>query len=318
MISVIMPLYNKAPYVEKAIRSVLAQTYDNYELIIVNDGSTDDSLSVAKRLVDSVQCENICIIDQTNSGVATARNNGVAEAKGDYISFLDADDWWDKEYLAHMVELIANYPEAGIYGCGYYTVKNGRNRIAKIGVNSEFESGIINYCKVYAKTLAMPLWTGTVIIKQSVFNEFNGFKSYIKLGEDFDLWIRVALKYPVAFLNKQLAYYNQDVDLKNRAVGKLHSPKTHMLWNLDYLSEEESKNPDYKYLIDRLRVYGLHPYYLYDRYRSLAQQELVKIDWSLFPKSEWRKYNSAIWLERGRMRFMRFGSKIKQYILKRI
>ncbi|MFR9636421.1 MAG: glycosyltransferase family A protein [Rikenellaceae bacterium] len=247
MISIIIPLYNKAPYVEKAVRSVLSQRYSDYELIIVNDGSTDGSLLVVQQLVEEVQRDNIRVIDQANSGVAMARNNGVVAAKGDYISFLDADDWWSADYLDQMVEVIKNYPEAGIYGCGYYIVKNGRERVAQIGVESGFESGLINYCKVYATTLYMPLTSITVIIKKKVFNEFGGFKPHLKLGEDFDLWIRVALKYPVALLNRQLAYYNQDVDLKSRAVGRLHDPKTHMLWNLDYLSEEESKNPDYKY-----------------------------------------------------------------------
>lgn len=285
MFSVIIPLYNKAAYVEKAIQSVLVQTYPGFELIVVNDGSLDNSLEVVCNCqLPTVNCQ---LLTQENQGVSVARNNGVKVAKYDYVAFLDADDWWEPTYLEEMKTLIENFPEAGIYGCGYYKVKNGRYIRANIGVDLGFERGLINYCRVYAKTMYMPLWTGATIIKKTVFELEKGFKPALKLGEDFDLWIRVALKYPVAFLNKSLAYYNQDVEDISRGVvqNKIYIPETHFVFNLDYLSEYESANPDLKKLLDLLRVYTLERYRLQQAYPDFYKKEIDKVDFNHQPLS---------------------------------
>lgn len=314
MFSVIIPLYNKALYVEKAIQSVLAQTYKEFELIVVNDGSTDNSLEVVKNCqLSTVNCQ---LIDQSNSGVSTTRNNGVKVAKYDYICFLDADDWWTPTFLEEMRSLILDFPDAGIYGSSYFYVKNGYSRTVNIGVDKDFIRGYINYCAVYAKTLAMPLWTGATIIPKKVFVDMNGFKPTLKLGEDFDLWIRITLKKKVVFLNKPLAFYNQDVELKNRAVGKLHNPATHMLWNLDYLKEEEKHNNDLKLLLDNLRTYSLLPYYLSKQYNDAAKLELQKVDWSKQSRKTLRIYNTPRFLVKCQYEFMKMGARLKQWLLK--
>jgi len=241
MFSVIVPLYNKELYILKAVDSVLNQTFNDFELIIVNDGSTDNSLEKVRLRIDS----RIRILDQENAGVSTARNNGVKQAKYNYIAFLDADDWWGPDYLMEMKCLIEEFPDAGIYGSKYFIVKNGNSKVAGIGVEPGFTNGIINYCRVYAKTLCMPLWTGATILKKSVFESEGGFKPNLKLGEDFDLWIRIALKYPVAFLNKPLAYYNQDVEVANRGVSrKLYEKEAYFSFQLSYLTDAEKANPD--------------------------------------------------------------------------
>lgn len=314
--SVIVPLYNKEPYFEKALKSILNQTFSDFELIVVNDGSKDNSPTVAQRVLDGVK--NAKIINQVNAGVSTARNNGVAASKGDYICFLDADDWWEPTFLEEMDKLIEDYPESGIYGTGYNIINEHkrRTRIAPIGVDEGFEKGYINYCQVYAKTLAMPLWTGAVCTPRHIFDEFGGFRANLKLGEDFDLWIRIALKYKVAFLNKPLSDYNQDVDSANRSVEKLHKPENHMLWNLGYLETEEKTNPDYKQLIDNLRTYGLMPYFLSKQYHEAAKFELTKVDWNKQPKSIREKYLKPLWLLRVQSKFMAYGSKAKQLLIR--
>ena len=187
-----------------------------------------------------------------------------------------------------------------------------KTHVATVGVEQGFEGGYINYCQVYAKTLAMPLWTGAVCMPRQVFEEMGGFPKGIKLGEDFMLWIRVSLKYQVAFLNKPLSNYNQDVDAVNRGVGRLHNPEHHMLWNLGFLSEEEKTNPDYKQLIDNLRTYSLLPYYLSKDYHEAAKQELEKVDWSKQPEKTRKQYQQPLtWL---RMKFfvLKWGSQLKQ------
>ena len=296
MFSVIIPLYNKAAYVQKAIESVLAQTCQEFELIVVNDGSTDNPLPpkggyenisidipVDINSGDTPPLGGWGVLTQNNLGVSVARNNGVKAAQYDYIAFLDADDWWEPTYLEEMKTLIDAFPTAGIYGCNYYKVKNGRYIQANVGVEKEFEWGLINYCSVYAKTMYMPLWTGATVIKKTVFESENGFKARLKLGEDFDLWIRVVLKYPVAFLNKYLSNYNQDVEDLSRGVvqHKIYIPETHFIFNLDYLSESESANPYLKKLLDLLRVYTLERYRLQQAYPFFYKKEIDKVDFNL-------------------------------------
>ena len=314
--SVIIPLYNKGLYVAKAIESVLSQTYSDYELVIMDDGSSDDSFEVASKAIEGK--ENCHIYRQQNAGVSMARNNAVAKSEGDSLAFLDADDWWAPTFLEEMAGLMDEYPDAGIYGTSYTIVNETKHktRIAPIGVDPDFEKGYIDYCRVYEKTLAMPLTSISVAIPRKVFEEMQGFPKGIQLGEDFLLWIRIALKYPVAFLNKPLAFYNQDSAAEWRAVGRLHEPSAHMLWNLGFLEEEERNNSAYKQLIDKLRVTTLIPYYLSGKYTKDARTELDKVDWSAQPKRIKDLYLKPIWLLKIRRSFLRIGSLAKQWALK--
>ena len=312
--SVIIPLYNKAPYVAKAIASVLSQTFTDYELVIMDDGGRDDSFAIAQKAIEGH--EHCFLHKQENAGVSMARNNAVALSNGDYLCFLDADDWWEPTFLEEMSKLVEEFPDAGIYGTNYTIVNETKHktRIAPIGVDAGFEKGYINYCQVYAKTLAMPLTSISIAIPRSVFDEMNGFPKGIKLGEDFLLWIRIALKYKVAFLNKPLAYYNQDVDVANRGVDRLHKPEEHMLWNMDFLTEDERTNPDYKQMVDNIRTYGLLPYYITKDYHEAAKRELEKVDWERQPAKTRRLYASPLWFLCIRQFFLRLGSRVKQWI----
>jgi len=218
------------------------------------------------------------IVSQKNSGVSTARNNGVKSAQYPYICFLDADDWWEPTFLEEMSHLICEFPQSGIYGTGYYIVKNGRKRVAPVGVETDFEKGIIDYCKVYARTLCMPLTSISIAVPKHIFEQANGFKPALKLGEDFDLWVRIAMNHTVAYLNKPLAYYNQDVELKNRAIGgKLYKPSEHMLFS-DY--GVFMQNTDFRHLYERLALYGLLPYYYNNVNKIEVDSILSQIDLS--------------------------------------
>ena len=312
--SVVIPLYNKAPYVAKAIQSVLAQTFTDNELIIIDDGSKDDSAIIATQAIENHT--NCRLIKQENAGVSLARNNGVALSQGEYLCFLDADDWWEPTFLEEMSKLIEEFPEAGIYGTNYTIVNETRHktRVAPIGVENDFEKGYINYCQVYSKTLAMPLTSISVAIPRPVFDEMKGFPQGIKLGEDFILWIHIALKYKVAILNKPLAYYNQDVDVGNRGTNRLHNPEEHMLWNLTDLEPLEQTNVDYKRLIDDLRTYSLLPYYLSPEYHDAAQIELDKVDWDKQSVAVRNQYHLPLLVVRLSVAIKKLGSKLKQRI----
>lgn len=321
--SVIIPLYNKAAYVERAVKSVLSQTFDDYELIIVDDGSTDGSADIImqmeendRQLSDLKSKCRFVFIKQKNSGAGAARNNGAGIAHGEYFCFLDADDWWTDCFLQKVNDLIEAYPEAGAYGTAYYYYKNARGRVLDYALPTGFKSGYINYCRCYADSMRMPLWTGAVSIPCDIFEEFSGFSEMLTLGEDFYLWIRIALKYKVAFLNKPLSYYNNDVPVAKRAVGKLHTPAKHMLWGLLALEHYESTNKDYKYLIDKLRVNSLYPYYLDKDYRKAAVSELQKVDWKKQPLAVRMKYRLPPFCLILWQRFRVFGSRVKQWGIK--
>lgn len=281
MFSVVIPLYNKANYVEKSVRSVLGQTFRNFEVIVVDDGSTDDGFA----RLQSLQDDRLHLISQKNAGVSVARNEGVTTAKYDYIAFLDADDWWDEHFLEQMAKLIIDYPQAALYASNFYSVKNGINRPAVIGVADDFQRGYIDYFDVYAKTFWAPVNCSYVVIKKTVFVEEKGFQPFLKMGEDLDLWLRVALKHKVGYLNQFLAYSNQDTETSQRALGaeKRWKKEEHVIFNLAYLNESENQLPKLKYLLDGLRLRSLMPFYLQNAYSEEINEIVRTIDFSRHP-----------------------------------
>ena len=289
-----MPLYNKAPYVRKAVESVVGQTYADWELVVVDDGSTDGGGEVVQAAGDP----RVRLLRQENAGVGAARNRGVAESTAHLVCFLDADDWWEPTFLEEMAALIDRHPDAGIYGTSYYIVKDGRRRVAPIGVDRNFREGEIDYCRVYARTLCMPLWTGAVCMPRTVFDEAGGFPTGVKLGEDFLLWVHVALRHPVVLLGKPLSNYNQDVDAVFRGTHRLHAPEHHLLWHLGDLEPMERTDDGYKRLVDAMRCYDLWPYHLSRKYHAAAAGELAKVDWNRQPKYERRRYRMPVMLAR--------------------
>lgn len=307
--AIIIPVYNKAPYVEKSLGSVLGQTYRDFELMVIDNGSTDGSGEKIAAFQDPRL--RVCRYDE-NMGAAAARNKGVEMTTAPYVVFLDADDWWEETFLEEMEELIARHPHAGIYGTGYYIVKNGKRRIAPIGIQEGFSEGIIDYCSVYAKTLCMPLTSSSVCIPRHIFKEMGGFPPQLDLGEDFLLWIHIALNYPVALLSKSLSNYNQDANPAYRATQNLIDPQRHMLWNLGDLESLEESNKGYKQLVDNLRTYMLMTYVVKRRYRSAARRELEKVDWHRQAPRERRLYSWPWFILSLRYTLLCMASRVKR------
>ena len=320
--SVIMPLYNKSPYVRKALESVVSQTYRNFELIIVDDGSTDNSAAICEDFFNSFTPSFVhSLIRQANSGVAAARNNGVAASHGEFLCFLDADDWWSPTFLEEIDKLITEYPDVGIYATNYFYYKPGKTHVAL-----NLPSGYMNYPEAYLQG-PMPIWTGATCMPRCVFDEMGGFPIGIKLGEDFLLWAKTALHYPVAFCEKPLAYYNNDVPASLRATRNLHEPRYHMLFNLAPLEAEIKKQVEsgrwkversleWKALLDWLRVNGLMDYWIDSRYHDAAAAELEKVDWSMQSNRVVHLYKTPIWILKAKRRFMQIGSFFKQTLIK--
>jgi len=313
--SIIIPLYNKANYVNKSIESVLGQTVTDWELIVVDDGCTDNSASIVEQCIAGDQrCR---IIHQDNAGVAVARNKGVEKSNGDYLCFLDADDWWDKKFLEGMSRLISSYPDAGIYACNYIYYKPGKTHIALTA-----STGYMDYPTVYFEQGSMPITSISVCMRRTVFDEKGGFPCGIKLGEDFLLWSKIALKYKVAFFEEALAYYNNDVPPSLRATRNLYAPEHHMLFQMQSIEKEvgnlidEHSKQSWSRLLDKLRVGGLLDYWMSEQYHGIAAKELEKVDWSMQDPKIVSLYHIPVWQYKLRCRMLVFGSFVKQELIR--
>lgn len=290
--SIVMPVYNKRPYLRKAVESILSQTCEDWELILIDNGSTDGSGELATTFKD----HRINHLYQEHSGVSTARNVGVEHASAPWLCFLDADDWWEPTFLEEMAGLIERHPEAGLYTTGYFIFKHGQKKVAPTGLDDTFHEGEIDYFTLYAGTLCMPLCIGTVCLPTKLFIELQGFNANLHLGEDFDLWVRIVSTHKVVALNKPLFTYNQDVSPKYRSTRQLHSPEHHFLWHL------ATTTPDgkLKQLLDRMTAYSLLPYYLSRRYHDATLPLLKGIDWNNLPSQLHQPYLRPLWLERSK------------------
>ena len=275
--SVVIPLYNKKNFIENTINSVLDQSLQEFEVIIVNDGSTDTSLEIVKQFKDP----RISIISIDNSGVSKARNIGIEHARANYIAFLDADDFWKKNHLEKLYHLIKNNPLCGLYASAY--AKKHNNLILKskfLGIPDDKNwTGIVKDY-FHSSLINSIAWSSSVAIPKKVLEEFNGFDENITLGagEDTDLWIRIALKYKVAFSNTVTAIHNLDGD--NR-LSNTNTNKRNFL-NLDKFDEDSKKNASLKRYIDFNRFsIGM-------RYRLANNNEKAK---SYFCKIDYKNLN---------------------------
>ena len=220
-ISVVIPLYNKQNAIAATLQSVLAQTYTNYEIIVVDDGSTDGSAEVAEATLLASRLSPLAfrLIRKSNGGVSSARNRGIQEAKYDYIALLDGDDLWDEHYLEEQVKLIEDFPEAKMWGVNYAFVK--------YGITTKYNQGLVEgfrgYVKKYFETKHGDLYcSSSVVIRKDAFEITGCFDERIAYSEDLDMWYRIILHYPVVFYDKVLAFYNQDAENRCAYDLKIH------------------------------------------------------------------------------------------------
>ena len=213
-ISVLIPLYNKQGEVRRAIASVLAQSVSDYELIVVDDGSTDDG----PRMVASISDPKLRMVHQANAGVSAARNRGVSEARAEVVAFLDADDEWLPDLLETIVRLVSNFPECRVYATGYAYAHAGRRARPAIlrGLPRGFREGILDdYFRVAAHS-DPPLWSSAVAVQKAALQMVGGFPVGIASGEDLLTWARLACSYRVAYSVQPRALYWIPSDLSAR------------------------------------------------------------------------------------------------------
>lgn len=209
MFSIIIPLYNKEKTIVRTLKSVFAQTVDDYEIIVVDDGSTDDSV----RQVNTVGDRRIRIITQRNAGVSAARNRGIQEAKGEYIGFIDADDEWDVDYLQTQSDLISKYKDCDVFGTNYrfedYLGNRYETIINGLPFADESDGVLTNYFEV-ASFSHVPVWTSAVVMRRDAILDINGFPIGIKSGEDLLTWAKLAVRHNIAYSKIPRATYHLD------------------------------------------------------------------------------------------------------------
>ena len=196
MISVIIPLYNNAATIARAINSVLGQTFSDFELIVVDDGSTDGGREVVGKMSDS----RIKLESQSNQGVSAARNLGIGKTNGEWIAFLDADDEWEPNFLETIIKLKERYPECSVCATSYFRKSSQENKekILLRNVPSEQDFVMDNYFEVAACS-DPPFYTCSVAVKRETLLSIGGFPIGIHQGEDLLTWARLATVSNIAY-----------------------------------------------------------------------------------------------------------------------
>ena len=203
-VSVIIPTYNRAHFLPRAIKSVLNQTFQDFELIIVDDGSTDNTKEVVENF--QKQDSRIKYIWQENSGgPAKPKNTGIKNSKGEFLAFLDSDDEWLPEKLEKQLELFEKNKRLGIVGCNCWNIYVGEKnkkiecRINKNGKNNNYSSIILGDCFIFSSS--------SVVIPRFVFDDVGFYDERFKVSDDWDLYIRILKKYEFKFVDDFLFNY---------------------------------------------------------------------------------------------------------------
>lgn len=230
-ISVVIPLYNKEAEIERALRSVVEQSLTVGEIIVVNDGSTDSSKEIVERFILAHPEAGIHLINQKNSGVSTARNRGIKEAKGDYIALLDADDWWLPNYIAEVCRMMEYYPDADAFSTAFDIVMGDSHTHAAVPTTE----GYISPAKE-ALLSRYPIIPSTATLRRSVILECGGFPDGMRIGEDQWLWARMMqqgakfafspmalVRYSLAASNRSATIYRSEENA--HSIAELYDPK---------------------------------------------------------------------------------------------
>ncbi len=189
-ISVIIPTYNRADFILKAVKSVQNQSLHVKQIIVVDDGSTDNTKELLKN-------ENITYVYQKNSGVSSARNRGIREAKHEWLAFLDSDDTWHKNKIEEHMTLHVNNPELQASFSDEVWVKNGKTINKKKHLKKEEPTFLnsLRTCKIGVSTF---------FVHKSMFEEIGLFDEELEVCEDYDLWLRILTKYKIKLIDKEL------------------------------------------------------------------------------------------------------------------
>ena len=199
MFSVVVPLWNKRHTIEATIASALAQTWRDFELIVIDDGSTDGGMALLDRFDDS----RIRRLTQSNAGPGCARNAGLRAARNDWIAFLDADDIWLPDHLAELARVRARYPDSGLIAASFARISEPRARLATASGQDRIE--VIDYLDLAGRSESL-FTTSSAAIPRDTYRLLGGFTD-APVGQDIEYWVRIALHRPIAVSSRVTTYY---------------------------------------------------------------------------------------------------------------
>ena len=257
-VSVIVPTYNCADFVGGALQSVLRQTYHDFELIVVDDGSQDHTAEVVKGFG-----QHVVYIRQQNAGVAAARNQGIRESKGKYFAFLDADDTWEPRKLEEQVRILEEDPETALVCTDFTLIMPDGNKITSfLGRCRHVRSGNA-FNEVIQENFIL---TSSVLLRRSCLTEVGMFDETLKVCEDRDLWLRICQRWKIHVLDEILAVKNSRSDNLTANTVKALRPRITVFEKLLQSNRglsEESRKLIYRQLSQNLFMLG---YDYFDRY----------------------------------------------------
>ncbi|MDY5969775.1 MAG: glycosyltransferase family A protein [Bacteroidales bacterium] len=210
MISVVMPLYNKEAFVQRALLSIRSQSLQPDEVIVVDDGSEDGSL----QRVEELHYAPVRVITQSNQGVSSARNRGLADAKGTFVAFLDADDTWEPCFLETMLSLSRAYPMCDVFSCAYCCV-DSLGQVRDIDLHNLLFAGMEGIMENYfvvASHSHPPLCSSNLMIQKRLLLDIGGFPIGIGQGEDLLTWARLATRSNIAYSRRVLSSFFTGID----------------------------------------------------------------------------------------------------------
>lgn len=246
-ISVVIPLYNKGFIISETLESVLAQTFTNFEVVIVNDGSTDDSFEIVSQYSD----DRIRLYNQENKGVSKTRNAGIEYAKGELIAFLDADDFWYPNHLEELYQLYIDFPNCGLYSSRYFMKISKENTIKTTYIQAVSDNfrGILPDYFLASMQYRVGLTSAVAIPKEMVQGNFL-FNPQLNGQEDLELFTKIAIDKPVAITNKYTVEYNFAIE---NQLSKIQFIQKKII-KFDQFSADENKNKSLKKFLDLYRL----------------------------------------------------------------
>ena len=239
-ISVVMPNYNGAKWIRRSVFSVLNQSYENLELLVIDDGSDDDSVSILKKIGDP----RVQIKRENHRGVCAARNLGISTATGKYIAFLDSDDTWEKEFLEELHRAIEGSPSAALAYCGWQNLGLPGRRSEPF-LPPDYEK--VDKLEKWLEGCRWPIHAA--LTRRDVVVEAGGFDERYPTAEDYYLWLRIVAKYPVVRVSKVLSYYHHHEGTRathDRAKLAINHWQVQRKYLSDHPALEKTIDPDLK------------------------------------------------------------------------
>jgi len=254
-VSIAIPLYNKAPFIADTVRTALAQSFADHEIVVVDDGSTDGGADTLRQFDDP----RLKIIRQPNAGVATARTRALREGQGRYVAFLDADDLWHPDHLHHLMAMADRFPQAELLGNDYAAGSAHDGWPATPGGPVQYR--LADYFGECAYGRA-PLYTSSCMVLRSRALALGGFPIGNYCGEDLALWIMLAAEAPVAVSNFIGCHYRRGIDSLSRQSSYRNAPDVSMATLRDLLQRhgdwpEERKRAVREYYFRLALAHGL-------------------------------------------------------------